>query len=393
MKTITKSSELKDFCDHAVKEKYITIDTEFLRERTYYSKLCLLQLAIPGNAHENAVIIDTLVDDLDLSPLYRIFQNQKIVKVFHAARQDLEIFYFDSGILPYPLFDTQIAAMVCGFGDQVAYETLVRQLAKQTLDKSSRFTDWSSRPLTDAQKKYALADVTHLRVIYEILSKQLMENGRINWVEDELKNLISPETYDVDPKNSWRRIKTKSNSRRFLGLVASLAEFREKFAQSKNIPRNRVIKDDALLELASNRPKTLNDLSKSRLLLKDARKGDIASGLLAAIDRGLKIPEEDLPVKSIKSDKRNINNALADLLKVLLKSRSESTGVASKLIASASDLEALASGDRNIDALNGWRFEVFGKSALELCDGKVGLSVMENKVKIFQLCSTLKIKN
>ena len=194
MKTITKSSELKDFCDRAAKEKYITIDTEFLRERTYYAKLCLLQLAIPGNSHENAVIIDTLVDDLDLSPLYRIFQNQKIVKVFHAARQDLEIFYFDSGILPYPLFDTQIAAMVCGFGDQVAYETLVRQLAKQTLDKSSRFTDWSSRPLTDAQKKYALADVTHLRVIYEILSKQLMENGRTNWVDEELKNLLSPET-------------------------------------------------------------------------------------------------------------------------------------------------------------------------------------------------------
>ena len=385
MKTITKSSELKDFCDRAAKEKYITIDTEFLRERTYYAKLCLLQLAIPGNSHENAVIIDTLVDDLDLSPLYRIFQNQKIVKVFHAARQDLEIFYFDSGILPYPLFDTQIAAMVCGFGDQVAYETLVRQLAKETLDKSSRFTDWSSRPLTDAQKKYALADVTHLRVIYEILSKQLMENGRTNWVDEELKNLLSPETYDIDPKNSWRRLKIKSNSRRFLGLVASLAEFREKFAQSKNIPRNRVIKDDALLELASNRPKTLNDLSKSRLLLKDARKGDIASGLLTAIDRGLKIPEEDLPIKSSKADKGQVNSALADLLKVLLKSQSESTGVASKLIASASDLEALASGDRNIDALNGWRLDVFGKSALELCDGKVGLSVMGNKVKIFQL--------
>ena len=385
MKIITKSSELKDFCDRAAKEKYITIDTEFLRERTYYAKLCLLQLAIPGNSHENAVIIDTLVDDLDLSPLYRIFQNQKIVKVFHAARQDLEIFYFDSGILPYPLFDTQIAAMVCGFGDQVAYETLVRQLAKETVDKSSRFTDWSSRPLTDAQKNYALADVTHLRVVYEILSKQLMENGRKNWVDEELKNLLSPETYDIDPKNSWRRIKTKSNSRRFLGLVASLAEFREKYAQSKNVPRNRVIKDDALLELASNRPKNLNDLSKSRLLLKDARKGDIASGLLKAIDKGLKIPEEDLPVKSINSDKGILNSALADLLKVLLKSRSESTGVASKLIASASDLEALASGDRNIDALNGWRFEVFGKSALELCDGKIGLSVMGNKVKIFQL--------
>ena len=210
MKTFTKNSELQDFCDRAAKEKYITIDTEFLRERTYYSKLCLLQLAIPGNANENAVIIDTLVDNLDLSPLYEIFENQNVVKVFHAARQDLEIFYLDSGIFPYPLFDTQIAAMVCGFGDQVAYETLVRQLAKQTLDKSSRFTNWSNRPLTDAQKKYALADVTHLRVIYETLSKQLTENGRTSWVDEELRNLRSPETYNLDPKNSWRRLKTKS---------------------------------------------------------------------------------------------------------------------------------------------------------------------------------------
>jgi len=383
MKTITKSSELSDFCARALKEKYITIDTEFLRERTYYSKLCLVQLAFPGD--ENAVIVDTLVNNLDLSPLYEIFRNQNVVKVFHAARQDLEIFYLDSGIFPFPIFDTQIAAMVCGFGDQVAYETLVRQLTKQTLDKSSRFTDWSSRPLTDAQKKYALADVTHLRIIYEILSKRLIETGRVEWVNEELKNLISPATYDVDPKNSWQRLKTKSSSRRFLGLVASLAEFRENYAQSKNIPRNRVIKDDALLELASNKPKNLDELSKSRLLLRDARKGEIALGLLAAIERGQKIPDTDLPEKQKKVDKVFVNSALSDLLKVLLKSCSESTGVASKLIASASDLDALASGDRNIDALHGWRFEVFGKSALQLCDGKIGLSATGNKVKTFQI--------
>ena len=385
MKTITKSSELKHFCDRAANEKYITIDTEFLREKTYFSKLCLLQLAIPGNENENAVIVDTLVNELDLDPLYRIFKNSEIVKVFHAARQDLEIFYLDSGIFPYPLFDTQIAAMVCGFGDQVAYETLVRQLTNQTLDKSSRFTNWSSRPLTDAQKKYALADVTHLRIIYEELSKKLIQNGRTTWVEEELKNLISPETYDVDPRNSWRRIKTKSSSRRFLGLVASLAEFREKFAQSKNIPRNRVIKDDALLELASNQPKTFDELARSRLLLKEARKGEIALGLLRAIEKGLKIPDVDLPINQNKLNKGNVNSALADLLKVLLKSCSESTGVASRLIASASDLEALAAGDRSMNALNGWRFEVFGKSALELCDGKIGLLVKGNKVKTFQL--------
>ena len=385
MKTITKSSELKDFCDRAINEKYITIDTEFLRERTYFSKLCLVQLAIPGDEDENAVIVDTLVENLDLAPLYRIFQDQDIVKVFHAARQDLEIFYLDSGIFPYPLFDTQIAAMVCGFGDQVAYETLVRQLAKQTLDKSSRFTDWSRRPLTDAQKKYALADVTHLRVIYEFLSEKLVKTGRLKWVEEELKNLTSPKTYDVNPKNSWRRLKTKSNSRRFLGLVASLAEFRENFAQLKNIPRNRVIKDDALLELASNKPTNLDELSRSRLLLREARKGEIALGLLAAIKKGLEVPDSELPEKQLKSDKGNVNSALADLLRVLLKACSENTGVASKLIASAGDLDALAAGDRNIGALDGWRFEVFGKAALELCDGKIGLSVAGSKVKTFQL--------
>ena len=385
MKTITKSSELKDFCDRAINEKYITIDTEFLRERTYFSKLCLVQLAIPGDEDENAVIVDTLVENLDLAPLYRIFQDQDIVKVFHAARQDLEIFYLDSGIFPYPLFDTQIAAMVCGFGDQVAYETLVRQLAKQTLDKSSRFTDWSRRPLTDAQKKYALADVTHLRVIYEFLSEKLVKTGRLKWVEEELKNLTSAKTYDVNPKNSWRRLKTKSNSRRFLGLVASLAEFRENFAQSKNIPRNRVIKDDALLELASNKPTNMDELSRSRLLLREARKGEIASGLLAAIRKGLEVPDSELPEKQLKPDKGNVNSALADLLRVLLKACSENTGVASKLIASAGDLDALAAGDRNVGALNGWRFEVFGKTALELCDGKIGLSVAGSKVKTFQL--------
>ena len=385
MLTITKSSELRVFCERAANEKYITIDTEFLRERTYFSKLCLVQLAFPGVENQNAVIVDTLASNLDLSPLYELFKNQNIVKVFHAARQDLEIFYLDSGIFPYPLFDTQIAAMVCGFGDQVAYETLVRQLAKQTLDKSSRFTDWSRRPLTDAQKKYALADVTHLRVIYEILSDKLEKTGRLKWVEEELKNLVSPEIYDVNPKNSWRRLKTKSNSRRFLGLVASLAEFRENFAQTKNIPRNRVIKDDALLELASNKPKNLDELSKSRLLLREARKGEVASGLLAAIEKGLNIPDLELPEKKEKLDKVFVNSALSDLLRVLLKSCSESAGVASKLIASAGDLDALAAGDRSIAALSGWRYEVFGQSALELCDGKIGLSVRGTKVKTFQL--------
>ena len=385
MKIITKNSELQEFCTKAANSKYITIDTEFLRERTYFSKLCLIQLAIPGDENDSAVLVDNLANKLDLSPIYKLFQNENVVKVFHAARQDLEIFYLDSGIFPYPLFDTQIAAMVCGFGDQVAYETLVKQVAKQTLDKSSRFTDWSRRPLTEAQKKYALADVTHLRIIYEFLSQKLQKTDRLTWVEEEIKILISPETYDFDPKNSWRRIKTRSNSRRFLGIVAALAEFRENFAQTKNIPRNRVIKDDALLELASNKPKNFDDLSKSRLLLREARKGELASGLLNAIKIGINTPDSELPKKIDKSDKSIVNSALADLLRVLLKSCSESTGVASKLIASASDLDSLAAGDRNLAALRGWRLEVFGKSALDLCNGKIGLSVEGTKVKIIEL--------
>ena len=334
------------------------------------------------------MLVDNLANNLDLSPIYKLFQNENVVKVFHAARQDLEIFYLDSGIFPYPLFDTQIAAMVCGFGDQVAYETLVKQVAKQTLDKSSRFTDWSRRPLTEAQKKYALADVTHLRVIYEFLSQKLEKTGRLKWVEEEIKILVSPETYDFDPKNSWRRIKTRSNSRRFLGIVAALAEFRENFAQTKNIPRNRVIKDDALLELASNKPKNFDDLSKSRLLLKEARKGELASGLLNAVKIGVNTPDSELPEKVEKSEKNPVNSALADLLRVLLKSCSENAGVASKLIASASDLDSLAAGNRNLAALQGWRLEVFGKFALDLCNGKIGLSVEGSKVTTIQLSQT-----
>ena len=385
MKIITKNSELQEFCTKAANSKYITIDTEFLRERTYFSKLCLIQIAVPGDENDSAVLVDNLANNLDLSPIYKLFKNENVVKVFHAARQDVEIFYLDSGIFPYPLFDTQIAAMVCGFGDQVAYETLVKQVAKQTLDKSSRFTDWSRRPLTEAQKKYALADVTHLRIIYEFLSQKLQKTNRLTWVEEEMKILISPETYNFDPKNSWRRIKTKSNSRRFLGIVAALAEFREKFAQTKNIPRNRVIKDDALLELASNKPKNLDDLSKSRLLLREARKGELASGLLNAIEKGINTPEADLPEKLDKTDKSIVNSALADLLRVLLKSCSESAGVASKLIASASDLDSLAAGDRSLAALQGWRLEIFGKSALDLCNGKIGLSVKGKKVTTIEL--------
>ena len=378
MNIIKTTSELSQFCDYAYNFDYITVDTEFLRERTYYPKLCLIQLAIPGDQENSAVLIDPLEGNLDLSPLYKLFLDSDIVKVFHAARQDLEIFFHDQNIIPSPLFDTQLAAMVCGFGEQVGYETLVRSICKVNLDKSSRFTDWSLRPLSNNQQQYALADVTHLRQIYEYLKEQLKRNQRETWLEEELNILKNPETYITRPNEAWRRIKSRSNSSKFLGIVARLAEFRETYAQKNNIPRNRVLKDDALMELASLKPKSFDDLSRSRLLLRDARKGKIAKGILDSIKAAedLKFEQVNYATKVPKS--LNGNSALSDMLRVLLKAKSEELGVAAKLIANSSDLDSIASGERTVPALSGWRHQIFGREALELCDGKVGL-VLQGK--------------
>ena len=378
MNIIRTTSELSQFCDYAYNFDYITVDTEFLRERTYYPKLCLIQIAIPGDQENSAVLIDPLEGNLDLSPLYKIFLDSNIVKVFHAARQDLEIFFHDKNIIPSPLFDTQLAAMVCGFGEQVGYETLVRSICKVNLDKSSRFTDWSLRPLSNNQQQYALADVTYLRQIYEYLKEQLKRNERETWLEEELNILKNPETYITRPNEAWRRIKSRSNSSKFLGILATLAEFRETYAQKNNIPRNRVLKDDALMELASLKPKSFDDLNRSRLLLRDARKGKIAKGILDSVKAAedLKFEQVDYATKVPKS--LNGNSALSDLLRVLLKAKSEELGVAAKLIANSSDLDSIASGERTVPALSGWRHQIFGREALELCDGKVGL-VLQGK--------------
>ncbi|MBL6426059.1 MAG: ribonuclease D [Maritimibacter sp.] len=386
MKTITTTEALADYCRRAATFPYVTVDTEFLRERTYYSKLCLVQLAVMGDDDEvDAVLVDPLADGLSLEPLYELFRDEGVVKVFHAARQDLEIFYVDAGLIPSPLFDTQVAAMVCGFGDQAGYETLVRKIAKAQLDKSSRFTDWSRRPLTDAQKKYAIGDVTHLRVIYEFLKAQLEETGRAKWVKEELSVLTDPDTYTVDPDEAWKRVKTRTNSARFLAIVRELARFRETYAQERNIPRSRVYKDDALMELASTKPKDMGELGRSRLLLREARKGEVAEGILAAVQAGLDCPQENLPkVEKDGRDKLQVNPALADLLRVLLKARCEETGVAQKLIASAADLDLLAAGKRSVPALKGWRAEVFGKDALRLCDGELALGVKGQSVQVIE---------
>lgn len=385
MKTITTTEDLAAFCTEAATHDYVTVDTEFLRERTYYSKLCLIQLAMPGTDDSGAVLVDPLANGLSLEPLYELFRDTSVVKVFHAARQDLEIFYVDAQVFPEPLFDTQVAAMVCGFGEQVGYETLVRKIARQPLDKTSRFTDWSRRPLTDAQKTYALADVTHLRQIYEFLAAKLAESGRARWVAEELQTLLTPETYIIDPQNAWKRVKTRTSSSKFLAVVQELAAFRETHAQTRNIPRNRVFKDDALVELASNKPRTPEDLGRSRLLLREARKGDVADGILAAVARGVAMPPEDQPKPDRSREKLQVNPALADLLRVLLKAKTESAGVAAKLIASASDLDALAAGMRDVAALKGWRSEVFGEDALRLCEGRVALTAAGADIRIIEL--------
>ncbi|MEO1949542.1 ribonuclease D, partial [Thioclava sp.] len=376
MQTITTTEALATFCEKAKQEPYVTVDTEFLRERTYWSKLCLVQMALPnhGETEGEAVLVDPLSDALSLEPLYDLFRHKETVKVFHAARQDLEIFFTDAQVFPDPLFDTQIAAMVCGFGEQVGYETLVRKIAKQSLDKSSRFTDWSRRPLTEAQKKYAIADVTHLRVIYEFLDEQLKKTGRDAWVEEEEAVLLNPETYINRPEEAWKRVKTRTNSGRFLAIVRELAQFREGYAQNRNIPRSRIFKDDALLELASTKPSSIEELGKSRLLLREARKGEIAEGILTAVREGLEMPNEKLPRPDNQAQQLQVDTALGDLLRVLLKAKSQQAGVAAKLIATSSDLDRIAAGKRDVAALQGWRAEVFGTDALRLAKGEVALT-------------------
>lgn len=385
MITVTTTTDLADFCERAAQEPYVTVDTEFLRERTYYSKLCLIQIALPGRGETDAVLVDPLAEGLSLEPLYELFRNESVVKVFHAARQDLEIFYVDAGLIPKPLFDTQVAAMVCGFGEQVGYETLVRKIARQSLDKTSRFTDWSRRPLTEAQKTYALADVTHLRDIYEFLDTKLTETGRAKWLAEEMQLLMDPETYITRPEEAWQRVKTRNPSGRFLAIVRELARFRETHAQTHNLPRSRVFKDDALLEVASSKPQNPKDLGRARLLLREARKGEIADGILKAVADGIACPPDQMPRPDRSRDSLQVNPALADLLRVLLKAKTEEFGVASKLVASAADLDAISAGVRDVAALHGWRRDVFGDDALRLCDGEIALSAEGTAIRTIEL--------
>lgn len=380
METITTTDALARICAEAQDAPYVTLDTEFLRERTYYPQLCLVQMALPGD-DGRAVLIDPIEGQIDFSPLYDLLRRPGPVKVFHAARQDLEIFWSEGGVLPDPLFDTQVAAMVCGYGEQVGYETLVRKIARAALDKTSRFTDWSRRPLSDAQMAYALADVTHLRTIYETLSRRLDSTGRLRWVAEEIGTLTDPETYISRPEEAWMRVRTRTNSPRFLALVRELARFREAYAQRRNVPRSRVFKDDVLLELASTKPRSLEDLGKSRLLQREARRGEIAEGILEAVKLALELPADRLPAPvADPRDEGQVNPALAELLRVLLKAKCEEAGVAQKLVATSADLDRIAMGARDVPALHGWRADLFGEDALRLCRGGLALSVKGNAV-------------
>ncbi len=383
MSLITDSAALEALCGRLAKADFVTVDTEFMRETTYWAKLCLVQVAGPDEAY----CIDPLADGINLKPLYDLLANPRVLKVFHAGRQDLEIFYTATTTVPTPVFDSQVAAMVCGFGDQVGYETLVSKLAGANLDKSQRFTDWSQRPLSDRQIKYALGDVTYLRKVYAELSRMLDASGRRAWLEEEAAVLTDPATYRVDPREVWQRIRARTRSRRLLGVLRELAAWRELTAQAMNMPRQRVAKDDALLELAANMPVTVDDIKRTRLA-KPLASGKYVEGVLAAVAKGRAVPENECPV--VERDQgweAAASRGVVELLKLLLKARSETHHVAQRLIATSDDVEAIALSDTaDVPALSGWRRELFGEDALKLKHGKlaIGLSADGKNVEVFQ---------
>lgn len=383
MTLITDTAALSALCDRLSQTEFVTVDTEFMRETTYWAKLCLVQVAGP----DEAACIDPLAPGINLKPLYDLLSNPKVLKVFHAGRQDLEIFYTATTQVPTPIFDTQIAAMVCGFGDQVGYETLVSKLAGAHLDKSQRFTDWSQRPLTERQVKYALGDVTHLRKVYLALSKKLEKSGRLPWLQEETDVLTAPSTYRVEPRESWRRIRARTRAPRLLCVLRELSAWRELTAQAMDMPRQRVAKDDALLELAASMPVTADDIKRSRLA-KSLASGKYVDGVLAAIAKGRSIPEGDCP----KPDRQDTSDnpaprAIVELLKLLLKTISDTHNVAQRLIATSDEVEAIALSDTaEVPALSGWRRELFGEDALKLKHGKlaIGLSANGKDVEVFE---------
>jgi ribonuclease D len=374
---ITSSVELSAICKRLSRSEYVTVDTEFMRETTYWPRLCVIQMA----GSEDTAIVDAMAPNLDLEPFFKLMANERVMKVFHAARQDIEIIFHRGGLIPHPVFDTQVAAMVCGFGESVSYDQLVHRLTGARIDKSSRFTDWGRRPLTERQAEYALADVTHLRQVYEALAARLEEHGRAEWVGEEMDVLTSPATYKLEPADAWKRLKMRVRKPAELAVLQELAAWREREAQARDVPRSRVLKDDAIYEIASQQPTVQAALGQLRTIPRGFERSRAAEEILGAVRRALDIPKDDLPRVPKHRPASNGNGAAVDLLKVLLKMISESHGVASKIIATVDDLEAIAGDDSaDVPALHGWRRDLFGETALKLKRGEIALAVEMNHV-------------
>jgi ribonuclease D len=382
MRIITETADLKAFVAELERGPFAAIDTEFMRDQTYWPKLCLIQAAGP----DAAAIVDPLAKDIDLTPLYHLMGAKKVMKVFHAARQDIEIFHHQAGVIPEPLFDTQIAAMVCGFGEAASYETLVRKITKSEIDKSARFTDWSRRPLSKRQLEYALADVTHLREIYDTLAKDLEKSGRSHWVEEEEATLKDPVTYRLDPDDAWRRLKPRSTNKRFLTVLIAVAAWREREAQARDVPRNRVLKDEALLEIAAHPPTTPEALSEIRAIPTGYAHSRAGKAIVVAVKEGLegKLPDRMPPPERPRMGEPS--PSVLDLLKTLLRLKAHQFRVAPRLVADSEDLERLAIGDdEGIPALHGWRAEVFGRDAIALREGRLGIALENGEAVVIEL--------
>ncbi len=382
MTLITATADLAAFCEQLHRQPFVAVDTEFMRETTYWPKLCLIQAGGP----DIEAAIDPLAEGLDLKPFLDVLANPKVEKVFHAARQDLEIF-FNLGVMPTPLFDTQIAAMAAGFGEQVAYDALVRQMLKVELDKSSRFTDWARRPLTQAQFDYAVADVTYLAKLYPILRERLEAEGRLAWVASEMQALADPANYDVNPENAWRRLKPRKHAPKYLAVFKSVAAWRERTAQTRDQPRGRILKDEAIDEVATQAPTDAEALNRLRSVPKGFATSRFGPDLLEAVKSALAAPDDYAPVlDKPKANGGPPNGAVVELLKVLLKARSEDAGVASKLIATVADLEKIASDDEaETPALQGWRLDAFGADALKLKRGEIALVFDGGRVRAVEV--------
>jgi ribonuclease D len=382
MTLIVDTAALAQFCARQAEAEFVTVDTEFMRDRTYWPELCLVQVAGP----KEAVAIDPLAEGMDLAPLFALLADPAVLKVFHAARQDIEIFYKLMGAVPAPLFDTQVAAMVCGFGESASYETLASKLAGAHIDKSSRFTDWSHRPLTDRQIRYALTDVVPLRTVYEKLKTRLQRNDRAVWLEEEINLLADPATYTVDPRESWRRFKLRGSSRRTLALLRELAAWREIAAQQRNLPRNRILRDEQILEIAAHAPASAAELARTRGIGKGFVEGRLGTEVLAVVKDALAMPEHEHPEPPPRRELPPGLGPMVDLLKVLLKLRCEEHGVAQKLVASADELEIIAADDEaEVPALSGWRRELFGNDALDLKHGRIALTAAGKQIRLVRL--------